>query len=72
MNVLTPFTLILLSLTFVSSHFSHAKYEQKYVDVNSWSFSDSVKGKRYVICKDYFLLYNKVDICKGLVVAEIL
>ena len=46
MNFLIPYALILLSLSFVLSHFSHAKYEQKFVDVNTWSFSDLAKGKR--------------------------
>ncbi len=46
---LLPNLVILLSLPFVSSHYSHSKYEQKYVDVNSWSFSDTEKGKRYLI-----------------------
>ena len=45
--ILSSLILVLPSIC-VSSLFSRSKYVQKFVDVNSWSVSDSVMGQRYL------------------------
>lgn len=39
--------IVVLSSTVAASLFDHGKYEQKFVDINAWSKSDSIVKKRY-------------------------